>query len=67
MTEVYTIDQLRQAWKSYKTLKVMKVLKGGSWYLRNADTKLESGITEAHVVTCDKVMSFITYLEKYSG
>jgi len=65
MNEVYTLNQLKEAWGLYKTNKVMKVLKDGKWYIVPAGTKLEDGVTGARVETYNNVMSFIRYLEKY--
>ena len=67
MKEVYTLNQLKEAWQSYNTDKVMKVLKDGKWYIMPTGSKLDSGVTGARVETCSNVMSFIGYLEKYYG
>ena len=67
MKEIFTFDQLKKAWESYRTDKVMKVLKGGKWYTVPTGTKLEEGVTEAQVVTFSNAMSFPWYLEKHYG
>lgn len=67
MRDVYTITQLKEAWASYSTDKVMRVQKGGKWYSVPTGTKLEGDVTGARVETYSNVMSFIRYLEKYYG
>ena len=67
MQEVYTLNQLKEAWKSYTTDRVMKTQKDGIWHLRAVGTKLEDGVTSASVVSCKAAMSFPRYLEIYNG
>ena len=60
----YTLEHIKKAWTSYKTDKVMRVLKEGKWHTVPAGTS-PRGSLGAKMMTCDKFMSFPTFLEKY--
>ena len=49
--DVFTLNRLREAWESYKTDKVMIVLKEGKQFIRPVGTKLDGNITSARMVT----------------
>ena len=63
MKSVYTLKQLKVAWVAYTTDKVMRVLKDGKWHTQEPGTSL-NGALKAKMLTCDKFMSFPTFLEK---
>ena len=65
--KTYTITQLKEAWGSYKTDKVMIVLKEGKLLIRPVGTKLDGNVTSARIVTYKEAISFPLYLERFYG
>jgi len=64
MDNVYTSDQIKEAWDSYQSMKVLKVLKDGKWKVYKDISVARIDATKAEVVKINTVMSFPKFLEK---
>ena len=64
MDNVYTSDQIKEAWDSYQSMKVLKVLKDGKWKVYKNISVSRIDATKAEVVKINTVMSFPKFLEK---
>lgn len=65
MEPVYSLDQIKDAWKEYQEAKVLRVLIAGKWKLRPltaAGGNIEA--TKAEVVKLRDHVSFPKFLEK---
>lgn len=64
--KVFTPNQIKEAWKDYKSRRVMKVLKQGKWQYHELNGKGLPHVegVKASVVTMSDVLEFPTFLEK---
>ena len=63
MSDVFTMDQIREKWAEYRAAQGWRVLRDGKWKLYMSKPDLTGGATRAEMIHIKNHLSFPKYLE----